>query len=154
MRGSAVGFDDGLLVAPEEVDLDLFDPRVHFGAGQLRIEDEGEEPLLELGAGDVRLSYLQPFDGFCDRPRASPFGSGQLLIEGMHVEEAEVLGSVDEALGLVRRERGGDVDEGAGDGGDRQPIALGHVSLLQPSVDSDPRRRPGAREGADVELRW
>src|SRR3954453_14060843 len=57
--GSAVGLDDELLRAPEEVDFLFAHHCVHLGPRQLRIEDEGEEPLLEHGAGDVWLVGLQ-----------------------------------------------------------------------------------------------
>ena len=59
--------------------------------------------------------------------RAAAVGSFQLLIEGVCVEEAEVLGSVDDALEAVGCERGGEVDEGAGDGRDGQAVVVGDV---------------------------
>jgi hypothetical protein len=82
-------------------------------------------------------------------------GSRQLLIEGVCVEEMEVLGSVDDALEAVGGERGGEVDEGAGEGGDGQAVVVGDVCGMQGSaaVDSDGRRGVGRAEGRDVELR-
>src|SRR3954447_12944124 len=151
--GSAVGLDDELLRAPEEVDFLFAHHCVHLLPRQLRIEDEGEEPLLEHGAGDVRLPYLQPFDRGSQRLRSPASGSGQLLIEGARIEEAEVLGAVDEALGLVRGEGGGEVDQGAGDGGEGEAVDGGEVLRLQSSMHSDLRRRSCVGEGAHVELR-
>ena len=61
--------------------------------------------------------------------------SGQLRIEGARVEEAEVLGPVDDALGLVRGEGGGEVDQGAGDGGEGEAVEGGEVVCRQPRRD-------------------
>jgi hypothetical protein len=60
---------------------------------------------------------------------------------------------MDDALGLVRGEGGGQVDQGAGDGGEGKAVDGGEVFGPESSVDSDPRRRSRAFEGADVELR-
>ena len=97
------------------------------GRGNCAFEDEGEEPLLENGAGDVWLPDLQPFDRGPQRLRAAALGPGQLRIEGVRVEEAEVLGAVDDALGLVRGEGGGEVDQGPGDGGEGEAVDGGDV---------------------------
>jgi hypothetical protein len=71
----------------------------------------------------------------------------------MRVEEAEVFRAVDDALGLMRAEGGGEVDEGAGDGGEGEAVHGGEVLRLQSSMHSDPRGGSCVGEGADVELR-
>jgi hypothetical protein len=48
-------------------------------------------------------------------------------IERVHVEQAKVLRPVDDALGLVRAEGGGVVDQGAGDGGKGEAVDGGEV---------------------------
>jgi hypothetical protein len=82
-------------------------------------------------------------------------GSGQLRIEGARVEEAEVLGAVDDALGLVRGEGGGEVDQGAGDGGEGEAVDGGEVIRRERAAMDSDRRRPMCRaKRRDVELRW
>ena len=76
-------------------------------------------------------------------------------IERVHVEQAKVLRPVDDALGLVRAEGGGVVDQGAGDGGKGEAVDGGEVVGCQcAAMDTDRRRPMGGGECCDVELRW
>ena len=52
MRGGSVGLDDEAAVGPEEVDYVGTDRGVCAWPREPRIEDEGDEPFLELAAGD------------------------------------------------------------------------------------------------------
>ena len=142
-----------LLRAPEEVDFVGTDDRVDLGPRQLRIEDEGEEPLLELGAGDVRLRCLQrssaarsflvgrPWarancalrERVSRRRRCSARWTTRSVWWGVRVEVRST-----RVRATVVRGRRSTVVRSSG---------------LQPSVHSDLRRGSCVGEGADVELR-
>jgi hypothetical protein len=67
-----------------------------------------------------------------------------------------VLGAVDDALEAMRVEHARQVDEGAGDGGDRQALVRGDVARPDgaASMDANARGRMGTAQGRHVELRW
>ena len=83
---------------------------------QARGADETEEPGLPLASGELRLAGG---GGLQDRSSSVPVGPGDDVGDGVVVVEAEVLGLGERSLEAVGADHGGEVEEGAGDRGDR-----------------------------------
>jgi hypothetical protein len=113
--------------------------------------EEGEEAELELAPGDVGA------DGAVSEERPDRLGPGSGGVPGGEVGEG---GRAREPLGLglgrgvledVARDDGGEVEEGAGEGGDRDAAVGGHLVVLQAAfVDRDTRARPQPARHRDV----
>ncbi len=165
--GGAVGLGDEAGVRPEEVHLVAVDEGVRARPGQAARGDEGEEALLELAAGDLRLGVGQRRER---RPERSGPAAGGDVLEHADVEQAEDLRAVTDALEPVGGQDVGQVEQGAHGGGDRQPLALDDVSVavevrlrctriapvdaLRRRVVTSTRRGAARRSHRNAALRW
>jgi hypothetical protein len=121
---AAVGLDDEPAGAPEEVDLVALDARVDLR----RLDPVGGADVahhrLELRARQRRL-VLDAGDDASERGRAA---DRRTRVDGRahagEVEQPQRQGALDDAFERSRRERAGDIHEGAGDRGHGDAAAL------------------------------
>jgi hypothetical protein len=120
---AAVELDDEALGRPQRVDGVGADGLVDLvRSGQPVGVEEGEEERFELALGDRGSEVAAVHDGPQRRCPSSSVVSCEEGIEGKRACEAAVLGLVDRPLELVGRQDCRQVEEGAGGGGDRDPL--------------------------------
>jgi hypothetical protein len=152
--GAAVQLDEHALRWPDAVDLqplapDL-QPAVGLRPGQLRLVDEAQKAALELAPGDGRPEPLLHRTLEVLRAAAAVMALDQSN-QGSPVGEPHCLGPLQHPVELVWLEDGGEVEQGAGDGRDRDAgvdgaLVGGDGGFANPHAS--PRGKPARR--ADV----
>jgi len=122
VRRRAVGLGDEHRRGPEEVDLVAVDGRVDERPRQAVSAEQGEEALLELGAGEVGLRRGERRHRRAQAPRGAAGELGQALRDRHGVEEPQHLRPMAHPLEAVGGEDGGEVDEGAGGRGQGEAV--------------------------------
>jgi hypothetical protein len=117
--GEAVGLDDEMRVGPDEVDLISADGRSDVWAWQAVAATEGEEVVLQVGAGALgRLGYqVEQLGAAAARVR---FNDGMY---GGQVETAPILHLVDGALERLGWKDVGEIEQGSSDGGNWDAVS-------------------------------
>lgn len=132
------------LRAPQAVDLEGaaggLDPRVGLGTRQARRGEELPEALLELTPGDGGAGAAIGQERPHARGPGPPRVPRKQIAEGQPIAEAKHLGLVDRARELAGVEDGGQVEQRARHGRDRNPTVHGHlVAREHSSVPLQPR---------------
>ena len=144
MEFPAVQLDDELAIGPGEVDVFPLDDGVGLGQLETAVIEEGVEASLEVGSG---------VGGWGERAEGFGASLGPVaLCELVRAFEAEDLGLVDGLLQLMALEHAGEVEEGAGGGGDRD--AVPHRDLVfgeNGSVKEEARAFGSRPRGRDVD---
>jgi hypothetical protein len=122
----AVHFDHDALAAPEEVDRVALHRALGLETVQVGLAHQREHAVLRLALGHRRL-LLCLKDG-ANRPRPAMPGSAPDGVEEVGVgEQAPGPRLAVGSLGLARRADRGQIEDGAGRGGDGQAVAAGAV---------------------------
>jgi hypothetical protein len=122
---AAVELDDEPLGGPDGVDGVGADRLVGQRPGERVGVEEGEELDLEVAPGECLAEVAAVDDRLqCSCPPASGVACEE-GIEGERAREAAVLRLVDGAFELVRSQDRGEVEQGAGGGGDRDAVLDG-----------------------------
>jgi hypothetical protein len=118
----AVGFDRDAFASPHEVGSDRglavvgVDPRIDLRLGQVGGADQREEALLDVRPGRG-LTDVVGVEHRLEAPGAGAARmAGELVLDRRQVEDLQDLGLIAGALEGAAPDRGGEVDEGAGDG--------------------------------------
>ncbi len=159
MVGVAVELDDELVGWPEGVDLvAALDDGIRLRAGDSMSVEEGEEAVLELGAGGLMSGRAEVGERFgelrCPRVTPSPRAC-ERAVDRRDVEFPESIG-LRQALGeLVGRQDRGQVDQRAGQGRDRDPVEFRDVVVGQhaPPIDLNPQLARALPDCRDVDPR-
>ena len=113
-------------------------------AGQAVGIEEGEEVAFQVALGAAGRETRVVEDAV---DRGGPSAAGVVRDEGIERDQVGavlVLGLVEGALDVVTREAGGEVEEGAGDGGDWDAGARGDLVGREGSLVREKSRQPAA----------
>jgi hypothetical protein len=155
-RVSAVGlvdveFDRESQLRPVHIEHEAVDGQVRRWGRQAGLPDGGQEATLKPGEGQVSREI--DAEGAPQRPDAvMTTGARQERIDRAEIEEAALLGQVEEAFETTRR-RGGNIEEGARQRGDRDAVDNGAIGRLEylGVVNANRQAWPAAHRTSDVE---
>ncbi|HKG37168.1 MAG TPA: hypothetical protein VKA89_12085 [Solirubrobacterales bacterium] len=132
MVGPAVEFEDEPAVGPGEVDLEARDEGVDPRRRQPLPADQRQESLLERAPGE----WDGGIPGGEDRAEGRCTGTPRVTLhqqrDGGEIEPPGELSPVERRLELPAPDHPGEVEQGAADARDRDPLVDGHLVRVEP----------------------
>lgn len=139
MVAEAIGLDDQAEIGPVEVDFDAGDDLFAQGLRKAGRSGDGTEKDLQVG---IREEKGVPVEKPAQATHAGlPGKAGEAFPQFLSVDQVALVGLVDGSLEPSRLELNRQVDEGAGWGRYRNPVAPRHVALCKrwPAAGAYPR---------------
>jgi hypothetical protein len=146
-----VEFDREAQLRPIHVEHKAVDGGVRRWGRQARPADSGQEAALELGEGQIsREIDAEGASEGSDAVMAT--GASQERLDCAEVEEAALLGEVEESFEMPRR-GGGDIEKSARQCGDRNAVDKGAIDRLEylGVMDASRQAGPSAHRAGGVE---
>jgi len=144
VKGKAVELDDQPLFGPERIDLISEDLSVGRGWRQEMSSTEGSKAILERGAGcDRSMRFDQESTDRLQRSTAVALFADRLHLA--QAQEFEPVGLLPSPLEATLIDGLGEVEEGSGNGGDRNAVQLPCFAGTEPrSMQADAAPAPAA----------
>jgi hypothetical protein len=147
--GGAVEFDDEAVVGPVEVDLDL---RVDERLWQTGVNDAGKEVVFGGAAGAGAAGVVELDRVLEDLEVRAAVRAGHRGLDRSRVVAVAEPRLVDHVRELVGGEHVGQVDQRAGDGRDRDPVAGRDVARVRAAPEMHAHPGTDRRRGATTSI--